>query len=79
MENKLSDLNDHLFAQLERLNEKSLKPEKLDFEVSRSKALTMVSKTIIENATLLLEAKKHFDEYGIKQNEIPNMLQLKDK
>mgnify|MGYP001573325908 CR=1 FL=1 len=33
MKNKLSDLNDHLFAQLERLSEEGLSPEKIAAEI----------------------------------------------
>jgi hypothetical protein len=76
MKNKLSDLNNHLFMELERLNDEDLEPENLEFEVSRSKALTGVAKTIIKNASLALQAQKHFAEFGTKQNEMPEMLKL---
>jgi hypothetical protein len=56
MKNKLTDLNDALFAQLERLNDEELPPEKLRTEIDRTKAMTDVAQTIIENATLQLEA-----------------------
>ncbi len=79
MKNKLSDLNNHLFLELERLNDEDLELEKLDFEVNRSKALTNVAKTIIENASLALESKKYITEYNVKQNEVPEMLKLTEK
>lgn len=56
MKNTLSDLNNALFAQIERLNDEDLTPEKLKTEVERSKAMTDVAQKIIDNASLQLEA-----------------------
>ncbi len=66
MKNKLVDLNNHLFEELERLNDEDLKDEELEKEIERSKAITDVSQKIIDNAELMLKAQKHYDEYGIK-------------
>jgi hypothetical protein len=38
MKNKLSDLNDHLFAQIERLANEEFTPEKIEIEVKRGNA-----------------------------------------
>ena len=73
--NKLVDLNDHLFAQIERLDDEELTSEELEKEISRSKAITSVGQTIINNASLLLNAQKHFDEYGDRKNA-PTLLRL---
>ena len=64
MKNTLSDLNNYLFEQLERLQDDDLTDEQLEKEIKRSKAVQSVSKTIIENGALALDAKKHLDEYG---------------
>lgn len=40
MKNTLVDLNNHLFAELERLSDEDLTGEELEAEISRSKALT---------------------------------------
>lgn len=62
MKNSLSDLNNHLFCQLERLSEEDLTLEKLEFEAERSRALTSVAKEIISNARLVLDANiRHSD------------------
>jgi hypothetical protein len=56
VKNKLSDLNDHLFAQLERLSEEGLTAEQLTQEVERADAIVSVSEQIVKNADLQLKA-----------------------
>lgn len=58
MKNKLVDLNNHLFAQLERLSDEDLKGDDLQAEIHRSQAVTSVAKQIINNGTLVLNAHK---------------------
>jgi len=75
MKNNLSDLNNHLFAQLERLGDETLKPEKLESEIERTKAITDVSKSIVSNAALQLSALKLKAEYnGLRTGDIPSNL-----
>lgn len=57
MQNKLSDLNNHLFAQLERLGDEELAGDKLAEEINRAKAVTDVAQQIIANGSLVLKAK----------------------
>ena len=76
MRNKLTDLNDYLFEQLERLNNDDLTQDELDKEIEISKQVVKVSQTIINNAQLLLQAKKHFDEVGEDNNNIAPLLRL---
>lgn len=64
MKNKLSDLNNHLFAQLERLSEEDLTAEQLEQEVARTDAIVGVSDTIVRNADLQLKAAKLYAEHG---------------
>lgn len=71
MKNTLTDLNNYLFEAIERLND-DLTDEQLDKEIKRSEAVQKVAKTIIDNGTLALQAKKHMDEYGNGDNvELP--------
>ena len=49
MNNKLSDLNNHLFAEIERLSDEELNEDELKSEIDRARAITSVSKQIIEN------------------------------
>lgn len=56
MKNKLADLNDHLFAQLERLSEEGLTPERIEQEAQRGEAIVAVADQIIRNAELTFKA-----------------------
>lgn len=72
MKNKLSDLNNHLFAQLERLSEEDLTTERLELEVKRTDAIVDVAKQIVSNADLQLKAASLVAEYGeIVRNNLP--------
>ncbi len=58
MKNQLIDLNNHLFAQIERLGDEGLKPAELALEVDRARAICGVSNQIVSNASLVLNAAK---------------------
>lgn len=64
MKNKLTDLNNHLFMQMERLGDEDLTAEGLEKEVARADALVAVSDKIINNAELNLRAAKLIAEHG---------------
>ena len=55
--NRLIDLNDHLFMQLERLNDDDLDTAALEKEGKRTAFLTDVADKLIRNADLLLRAR----------------------
>ncbi|TPU95011.1 hypothetical protein [Acinetobacter baumannii] len=64
----LSELNKHLFAQLDRLSNNDLKGDALKEEVSRAGAVNEICKSVIENANLQLQATKLVAEYrGMKE------------
>lgn len=62
MKNKLTDLNDHLFPQLERLGDEELSSEQLTAEIERSRSIATISREIITNGRLLLDAQKEFGD-----------------
>lgn len=73
MKNKLIDLHNHLFEQLERLNDSDLKGDALKTEIERSKAITSVAREIISNGNLVLDAQIALSERNI--DKIPTMLE----
>ena len=72
--NRLSDLKDHLFAQLERLANEDLSPEQIEVEVKRADAIVAVADQITEGAKLQLNAAKLFAEHG--QGVVPYLPQI---
>lgn len=72
MKNKLSDLNDHLFSQLERLGDEDLQGDKLQDEIDRSKAIQGIASTVINNARLVLDAERFKTEYN--KQSMPDLL-----
>jgi|ERR1041385_2795731 hypothetical protein len=50
MKNKLPDLRNHLFEQLERLSDENISTENLEKEVFRTDAMVSISKQLIEGA-----------------------------
>lgn len=64
MKNKLGDLNDHLFSQLERLGDEDMSPEDVEREAKRADAIVAVADQIIENSKLRLSAAKLYAEHG---------------
>jgi len=76
--NKLVDLNNHLFVELERLNlTENLENEEFNKEIERAKAITSIGNTIVSNAKLALETQKYIDLIGDKDT-VPLMLQSKE-
>lgn len=77
MKNKLEDLNDHLFAQLERLQDEDLKPELLATEIQRARATANIARQIVDGARLSLDAVKLALDYQADTGEklvLPNHL-----
>ena len=73
--NTLGDLNNHLFAQLERLTDEDLKGEELKQEIVRAKAVASIAKEIVETGRLVLDAKKFEDNKMDLDMETPKMLE----
>lgn len=64
MKNKLSDLNDHLFAQLERLSDEDLSADQIEQECERADAIVKVSDQILAGANTQLKAATLIANHG---------------
>ena len=73
--NTLGDLNNFLFAQLERLDNEELEGDELLKEIARSKAISDIAKNVIENANVVLQAKKYTNELISADDSMPRMLE----
>jgi hypothetical protein len=75
MKNTLGDLNNHLFAQLERLSDEDIKGEALVEEIERAKAVTSIANQIVSNGSLVLQAQRFHTEFKSKDLQKPKMLE----
>ena len=65
MKNNLADLNNYLFAQLERLDDEGMNGEALKVEIERGRAIANVATQIIANGNLQLKALAAAHEMGV--------------
>ena len=82
MENKLTDLNNILFEQIERLNDDDLHGEALKQQIKRSQAIESVAGMIIANANTVLKAEKMKMDYALNDrdpNQVPEMLRIEGR
>lgn len=75
MKNSLEDLNNHLFAAIERLNDEEITGDALRDEIGRAKAITDVAEKIIDNGTLVLRAEELRLSYSSNNIKIPKFLE----
>ena len=76
--NTLTDLNNHLFAQLERLGDESITEEKLKEEMSRAKAINGIAKNIIDNAKTALEGAQFAYTKLPGNKPVPDQFRIKE-
>lgn len=75
MRNKITDLNNHLFEQLERLNDDELQGDQLNSEIERARAITGVASQIVANGQLMLKAITVKDQYLASNQKLPPLLE----
>lgn len=76
MKNKLTDLNDILFAQLERLTDDELSDEQITQELQRTQAVVQIADRIVDTAQLQLDGAKFMADHGGKAKQLPASLAL---
>jgi hypothetical protein len=64
MKNKIIDLNNHLFAQLERLNDEEMTPEQTEMECEKAKQMANIAKTIVMNNKVGVDLLRLLDKQG---------------
>ena len=73
----LSDLNNHLFSQLDRLAKGNLDADEIEREVKRAGAIVEVSDQVLRIADTSLKAARLFAEHG--QAVLPHLPQIGSK
>lgn len=76
MKNSLSDLNNYLFEQLERLLDDEIchDEESTRQEIAKARAVTEVANSITANASVQLAAMKFREGNGLREDDMPQML-----
>ena len=79
MKNTLTDLNNHLFEELERLNDEDLDEDQIEKELKRAEGMTKIAQQIIQNGELAYKTMVYMDEYGynVEKRSVPAMLESK--
>lgn len=79
MKNTLTDLNNYLFEQLERLNDDELTGEELEKQLKKTDTIVKISEKIIQNGELAFRTMQHLDHYGYNSSDrtVPPMLETK--
>lgn len=72
--NKQVDLDNHLFAELERLGDEGLKGDDLKSEINRAKAISGVAAQINASRAIVLQAARYREDTGTRKAELPEGL-----
>lgn len=78
MKNKLTDLNDHLFAEMERLGDEELTGDALVEEINRAKAISNIATNIVNNATVVLRAAEEAADSMNANYRVPKLIGVEE-
>lgn len=73
-QHSLSDLNDYLFEELDRLSNDNLEGDALKVEIDRANALTRIAERVIASGDLALKAIKFKDDAMDANMRLPRLL-----
>lgn len=73
MKNKITDLNNHLFAVIERLGDEDLTPEELEKEIQRASAIRNVAGAVIEISRLQVDAMALMLKGGVDLSDMKEL------
>lgn len=76
MKNTLTDLNNYLFEQLERLNDDDLTDEELEKQIKKTQTINAVATNIVKNADVMLKGSQYLASRGIQANDYSTALML---
>lgn len=74
MLNKPIDLNNHLFAAIERLNDESITGECLKEEIERGRAISGLAKQVIDQQKNILLAERMMIDNHKSDRKLPELL-----
>ena len=75
MKNKMTDLNNHLFLQLEKLLDPDLSDDELKKEIARAGAVSSIAANIIQNVNTAIKAMSMFENRQI-ESDSPDFLRI---
>ncbi len=78
MKNKLTDLNNYLFEELERLMDDEVCHDEnsTQQEITKSGAIVNLSKAIIDNSRVQIVAVKFANDWNYKNGDLPDVLKI---
>lgn len=76
--NRLSDLNNHLFAQIERLGDEGLKGDELRDEIERAKAISKIAQNIVYNAGLVFRIRVAVEQDLLGVGPVPAVFSISE-
>lgn len=74
MKNKITDLNNHFFAQMERLSDEDLTAEDLKKEIKRTQSIVSLGNTIINNFKVMIDVAKISCDFEKRNINFPKEL-----
>lgn len=72
--NKQSDLDNHLFAELERLGDEDLEGDDLKAEIARAKSIAVIAAQINTSRSIQVDVARFRDEARAVDPELPAAL-----